>query len=280
MKLKYFTININHNNIKFDSELESWPFSCNASICIALYPIICYNSLNYSRVLIMRSLHDRAVLLLETIIGKEELAEMLKNETGAILQGGFYSLGHSDMQKCIRFGYSNNSLSNGSGLSYFNQFKTPFSTIENDENKYLRVYVEWKNKSYDINNWIDDHNSLVTINKDILSSVFKMFEEDSVFEVKYDFEEFEGVATRFYKFGFRLRGGRVKFQFISANLDLTNDSYFWKTLSDFIASRYAVYVPADLLKLDYSNIIDGLPEQIAWSEFEERYADPQYGKKS
>lgn len=230
----------------------------------------------------MRTIQDRAKLLFETILGKEELATMLGNETGAILQGGFYALYHSDMQKCIHLGCTDNSLTHRNrprSMTPSNAFKTPLSTIENDESKYLRVYIDWKTKSFDKNNWIEDHNALVTVNNDILMKVFKMFEEDSVFEVKYDFEEFGGVATRFYKFGFRLRGGRVKFQFISANLNLTDDPYFWQTLADFIGSRYALYVPAELLKTDYAAIIDGLPEQISWSEFEGRYADPQYGKK-
>jgi hypothetical protein len=230
----------------------------------------------------MRTIQDRVVLLLEAIVGNEELATMLGNETGAILQGGFYALYHSDMQKCIHLGYTDNSLTHRNrprSITPSNAFKTPLSTIENDESKYLRVYIDWKTKSFDKNNWIEDHNALVTVNNDILMKVFNMFEEDSVFEVKYDFEEFGGVATRFYKFGFRLRGGRVKFQFISANLNLTDDPYFWQTLADFIGSRYAVYVPAELLKTDYAAIIDDLPEQIAWSEFEARYADPAYGKK-
>jgi hypothetical protein len=230
----------------------------------------------------MSSLQDRAVLLLETIVGKEELATMLSNETGAILQGGFYALYHSDMQKCIHLGYTDNSLTHRNrprSMTPSNAFKTPLSTIENDESQYLRVYIDWKTKSFDKNEWFQDHNAMVTVNNNILIAVSKMFEEDSVFEVKYDFEEFGGVATRFYKFGFRLRGGRVKFQFISANINLEDDPYFWTTLSDFIGSRYAVYVPADLLKTDYASIIDGLPEQIVWSEFEARYADPQYGKK-
>ena len=230
----------------------------------------------------MRTIQDRVVLLLEAIVGNEELATMLGNETGAILQGGFYALYHSDMQKCIHLGYTYNSLTHRNrprSITPSNAFKTPLSTIENDESKYLRVYIDWKTKSFDKNNWIEDHNALVTVNNDILMKVFNMFEEDSVFEVKYDFEEFGGVATRFYKFGFRLRGGRVKFQFISANLNLTDDPYFWQTLADFIGSRYAVYVPAELLKTDYAAIIDDLPEQIAWSEFEARYADPAYGKK-
>jgi hypothetical protein len=234
-------------------------------------------------VMIMRSLQDRAVLLLETIVGKEELANMLNNESAAILQGGLYALYHSDMHKCIHLGYTDNSLAYGirpRSVTPSNAFKTPLSTIENDESRYLRVYIDWKTKSFDKNNWMDDHNAMVTVNNDIVMSVFKMFEEDSVFEIKYDFEEFGGIATRFYKFGFRLRGGRVKFQFISANINLEDDPYFWTTLSDFIGSRYAVYVPTDLLKTDYARIIDGLPEQIAWSEFEARYADPQYGKKS
>lgn len=229
----------------------------------------------------MRSLQERAVLLLETIVGKEELATMLSHETGAILQGGFYALYHSDMQKCIHLGYTDNSLIHRNrprSMTPSNAFKTPLSTIENDESKYLRVYIDWKTKSFDKNNWFEDHNAMATVNHDILNSVCKMFEEDSVFEVKYDFEEFGGIATRFYKFGFRLRGGRVKFQFISANLNLTDDPYFWPTLADFIGSRYAVYVPAELLKTDYANIIEGLPEQIAWEEFEARYADKQYGK--
>ena len=230
----------------------------------------------------MRTIQDRANLLFETILGKEQLQTMLGNETGAILQGGFYALYHSDMQKCIHFGYTDNSLTHRNrprSITPSNAFKTPLSTIENDESKYLRVYIDWKTKSFDKNNWIEDHNALVTVNNDILMKVFNMFEEDSVFEVKYDFEEFGGVATRFYKFGFRLRGGRVKFQFISANLNLTDDPYFWQTLADFIGSRYALYVPTELLKTDYAAIIDGLPEQIAWEEFESRYADPQYGKK-
>jgi hypothetical protein len=230
----------------------------------------------------MRTIQDRAKLLFETILGKEQLQTMLANETGAILQGGFYALYHSDMQKCIHLGYTDNSLAHRNrprSMTPSNAFKTPLSTIENDESKYLRVYIDWKTKSFDKNNWIEDHNALVTVNNDILMKVFNMFEEDSVFEVKYDFEEFDGVATRFYKFGFRLRGGRVKFQFISANLNLTDDPYFWQTLADFIGSRYAVYVPTELLKTDYAAIIDGLPEQIAWEEFEARYADPQYGKK-
>jgi hypothetical protein len=230
----------------------------------------------------MRSLQERAVLLLETILGKEELETMLSNESAAILQGGLYVLYHSEMQKCVHFGYTDNSLTNRNrprSMTPSNAFKTPLSNIENDESKYLRVYIDWKTKSFDKNNWFEDHNAMATVNHDILNSVCKMFEEDSVFEVKYDFEEFGGIATRFYKFGFRLRGGRVKFQFISANIDLEDDPYFWTTLSDFIGSRYAVYVPADLLKTDYASIIDGLPEQIAWSEFEARYVDPQYGKK-
>jgi len=230
----------------------------------------------------MRSLQERAVLLLETILGKEELETMLSNESAAILQGGLYVLYHSEMQKCVHFGYTDNSLTHRNrprSMTPSNAFKTPLSTIENDESKYLRVYIDWKTKSFDKNNWIEDHNAIVDTNNDIVMAVYKMFEEDSVFEVKYDFEEIGGVATRYYKFGFRLRAGRVKFQFISANTNLSDDPYFWQSLADFIGSRYAVYVPADLLKTDYANIIDSLPEQIAWSEFEARYSDPQYGKK-
>jgi hypothetical protein len=230
----------------------------------------------------MRSLQERAVLLLETIVGKEELATMLSNESAAILQGGLYALYHSDMQKCIYLGYTDNSLTHRNrprSMTPSNAFKTPLSIIENDESKYLRVYIDWKTKSFDKNNWFEDLNAMGSANSGILNSVLKMFEEDSVFEVKYDFEEFGGIATRFYKFGFRLRGGRVKFQFISANINLEDDPYFWTTLSDFIGSRYAVYVPAELLKTDYASIIAGLPEQIACEEFEARYADPQYGKK-
>lgn len=231
----------------------------------------------------MRSLQERAVLLLETIVGKEELATMLSNETGAILQGGFYALYHFEMKKCIHLGFTDNSLTHRNRPSsispHSDDFKTPLSSIENNESKYLRVYVDWKTKSFDKNDWFKDHNAMLDVNNDILLSVSKMFEEDSVFEVNYDFEEFGGIATRFYKFGFRLRGGRVKFQFISANINLADDPYFWQTLADFIGSRYAVYVPAELLKTDYSAIIDGLPEQISWSEFESRYADPAYGKK-
>lgn len=233
----------------------------------------------------MRSLQERAVLLLETIVGKEELATMLSNESGAILQGGLYtkSSAYADMQKCIHFGFTDNSLTHRNRPSsitpVLTAFKTPFAMIENDESKHLRVYIEWKTKGHDKNDWIEDHNAIVDNNNDILMAVFKMFEEDAVFEVKYDFEEIGGVATRYYKFGFRLRGGRVKYHFVSANTQLSDDSYFWQSLADFIGSRYAVYVPSDLLKTDYASIIDGLPEQIAWSEFEARYADPQYGKK-
>lgn len=230
----------------------------------------------------MRSLQDRAILLLETILGKEELETMLKNETGAILQGGFYASSRSDMQKCIHFGFTDNSLTHSnrpnSVSPHMNAFKTPLSTIENDESKYLRVYIEWKPKNCDKHNWMVDHNALVDANHDILMAVYKMFEEDSVFDVNYDFEEIDGVATRFYKFGFRLRSGRVKFKFISANTNLAEDPYFWQTVADFIGSRYAVYVPVELLKTDYASIIEGLPEQIAWTEFEARYSDPQYGK--
>lgn len=229
----------------------------------------------------MRTIQDRANLLFETILGKEQLQTMLGNETGAILQGAFYALYHSDMQKCIHLGYTDNSLTHRNrprSMTPSNAFKTPLSSIENNESKYLRVYVDWKTKSFDKNDWFKDHNAMLDVNNDILLSVSKMFEEDSVFEVNYDFEEFGGVATRFYKFGFRLRGGRVKFQFISANVNLADDPYFWQTLADFIGSRYALYVPAELLKTDYANIIEGLPEQIAWEEFEARYADKQYGK--
>lgn len=232
----------------------------------------------------MRSLQERAMLILETILGKEELATMLLNEDGAILQGGFYAKpsAYADMKKLVHFGFTENSLTHRYRPSSINPvltaFKTPFAMIENDESKYLRVSVHWDTKSHDKNNWYDDHNALVDTNNDILMAVFKMFEEDSVFEVKYDFEEIGGVATRYYKFGFRLRAGRVKYQFVSANTNLADDPYFWQSLADFIGSRYAVYVPAELLKTDYANIIDGLPEQIAWEEFEARYADKHYGK--
>lgn len=234
--------------------------------------------------MIMRSLQERAMLLLETIIGKEELATMLLNEDGAILQGGFYvkPSAYADMQKCIHFGFTDNSLTHrnkpSSVMPVLNTFQTPFSMIENDESKHLRVYIDWKTKGHDKNNWYEDHNAILDINNDLVMAVSKMFEEDSVFELKYDFEEIGGVATRYYKFGFRLRRGRVKFQFISANINLADDPYFWQTLADFIGSRYAVYVPADLLKTDYAAIIDGLPEQISWEEFEARYADKLYGK--
>lgn len=232
----------------------------------------------------MRSLQERAMLLLETIVGKDELATMLLNEDGAILQGGLYTKpsAYADMQKCIHFGFTDNSLTDPNRPSsihpVLSAFKIPFSMINNDESKHLRVYIDWKTKGHDKHNWYEDHNAIVDINNDVMMAVSKMFEEDSVFELKYDFEEIGGVATRYYKFGFRLRGGRVKYQFISATTNLADDPYFWQSLADFIGSRYAVYVPAELLKTDYVNIIDGLPEQIAWEEFEARYANKQYGK--
>lgn len=231
----------------------------------------------------MRSLQDRAVMLLETIFGKEELANLLSSEHGAILQGGFFINEHFEMFKCVNFGYHDRSLTSpyrAGSVSAFrgNSFQTPLSSIENDESQYLRVNVKWKTKSYDQAKWFEDHNHLIDMNEDIFKSLAKLFDEDSVMDLAYDFEEFGGIATRFYTFGFRLRGGRVNFRFISSSTNLSDDPYFWNTLSSFIGSRFAVYVPADMLKADYSNIIDELPEQIAWSEFEARYADPRYGK--
>jgi hypothetical protein len=232
----------------------------------------------------MRTLQERAISLLETIVGREELNSLLANEQATIFQGGLYTMSHSDLVKSVHIGYHDKSLTdiNHSGFSILpnsNSFKKSFSAIENDESKYLQVYIEWKSKSYDKNDYVKDHNEMVTVNNDILLSVYKMFDRDSVFEVRYDFEEFEGVATRFYKFGFRKRGDIVKFKFISSTLNLQDDPYFWNTLSDFISSRYAVYVPSELLKTDYASIIEGLPEQIAWSEFEARY-DEAYNKKN
>jgi hypothetical protein len=229
----------------------------------------------------MRSLKDRVMLLLEKIVGKEELKSLLDNEQAAILQGGLYTMSNSEMIKTVRIGYNEKSLanSNHSGsliINDSNVFKKPFSNIENDESKYLQVYIYWKSKSYDKNDYVKDRNDMVNFNKDILLSVYKMFDIDSVFEITYDFEEFEGVSTRFYKLGFRKRGDLVNFRFISSNLNLHDDPYFWNSLSDFICSRYAVYLSADMLKDDYSNIIDSLPPQIPWEEFENRYSDSKY----
>lgn len=230
----------------------------------------------------MRSLKDRVILILETIIGKEELALLLENEEVAILKGSFYNSDKQEMVKSISFGYNDKSITDtnhSKGVTSFsNAFNQPLSSIENDESKYLQVYINWKYKSLDKKDFFKEHNFFVDLNEQILLPVYKMFEKDSIFELRYDFEEFGGVATRFYKFGFRTREGRVKFKFISSCFNLVEDPYFWTSLSDFIGSRYAVYVSADMLKEDYSNIIDSLPQQIPWEEFEKRYSDPEYGK--
>lgn len=231
----------------------------------------------------MRTLQDRAILLLNTIIGEKELESMLSSENAVLLQGGLFIKEHFEMFKAVNFGYHDRSLTSpylAGSVSPVggNSFQTPFSSLENDESQYLRVNVRWKTKSYDQAKWFEDHNRLIDMNEGIFKSLATLFDEDSVMDLTYDFEEFGGIATRFYTFGIRPRGGRVNFKFIAANTNLSDDPYFWNSLSIFIGSRYAVYVPAEALKADYAKIINELPDQIPWSEFEARYADKQYGK--
>lgn len=210
----------------------------------------------------MRTIQDRAIQLLEVIFGKEQLESMIADETGAILQGGFFVFCNDKMQKSINFGYADISFvdydSHRSIIQGVNSFSSPFSRIENDENKYLAVSIDWDTKSHDIHNWWEDHNALVEKNNDIILSIATLFEGDLVMDMKYAFEEFQGKATRFYKFGFRPRSGRVEFSFFASNLNLSTDTYFWNCLSYFLKSRYNIAVSTETLQSDYKSIISKL----------------------
>lgn len=229
----------------------------------------------------MRSIKDRADLILETIIGKEELKSLLINEDISIIKGGLYQVGKStsDIYKVINFGYNDKSISDinhSQILIPSSSFNKPFHSIENDEDKYLQVYIYWKYKNLDKNDSITNHNNFVNCNEKILMAIYKLFKKDSIFEIRYDFEEFNGVATRFYKFGFRERNSNSQWRFTASDFDISKNDCFWNSFADFICSRYAIYVSSENLKNDYSNIIDNLPEQIPFKEFEERYYKIKY----
>ncbi len=235
----------------------------------------------------MLTLKERIIALTEVIVGKEQLDQMLKDESAVFLKGGFYTFYNNDLVKNISFNFNSRSLSDIhhiTTVSFFKCFNEALSNIQNEENQYLQVLINWKYKSHAASDWIKDHNTMVESNENILMSIFKMFDPEYQFTLRSDFEEFKGVVTKFYRFGFQPRQGRMTFEFTSTSFDLSTDVAFWNSVSDFIGSRYAVYVPSRLLQTDYENIINNLPEQIAWSVFEERYNDKQrynnkrYGK--
>jgi len=229
----------------------------------------------------MFTLKDRLIALTEVIVGKEKLEQMLKDETAVFLKGGFYTFYNNDFVKNISFGFNKRSLADIHHIptvSSFTCFKESLPSIQNEEDQYLQVSINWKYQSHAATDWIQEHNAMAESNDKILMSIFKMFDPEYLFTLRSDFEEFKGVVTKFYHFGFRPRQGRMTFEFTSKSFDLSTDVAFWNSVSDFIGSRYAVHVPAALLQADYDNIIDNLPEQIAWSVFEERYNDKRYGK--
>lgn len=226
----------------------------------------------------MRTVKDRVLLLVNSIIGQPEFSELLENEDVCFFNGGLLQKDIShDAVRCMEFGFNDKSLLdvNHHCLIPFKEstFYQPFHKIENDETKRLQVAVKWNPSNLKKNDWITIHNELAEHNTPLLEKLTLLVGIDyPVLQVRQEFEEFEGQVHRYIKFGIRSRGGNTKYDFMASSVKLDDDVIFWQSVTWFLAQFYSTYVEADVLKNDFDSVIASLPPMVTDDDFFAREA--------
>jgi hypothetical protein len=214
----------------------------------------------------MRTVKDRVLLLVNSIIGQSEFSELLENEDVCFFNGALLQKDVSrDAIRCMEFSLNDKSVLDPNN-HFLTRFDKPFHKIENDENKYLQVYIKSNPSPKD--DWVTLHNNLAKENTPLLEKLAQLVGlDDPVLQVRQEFEEFKGQVHHYIKFAVRQRGGNAKCHFMSTSNNLTDNMVFWQSVTWYLAQFYATYVKPEDLKNDFDGIIASLPAMVTDDDF-------------
>lgn len=221
----------------------------------------------------MRTVKDRVLLLVNSIVGQDEFNTLLENEDICFFNGGLLKKDISNNAvRCMDFGFNPKSLLDVNHYSLIplkdHTFTEPFHKIENDETQRLQVSVKVNPSVLKKNDWIKTNNDLAAQNAPILEKLVQLIDIDyPVLQIRQEFEEFEGTVNCYIKFGIRSRGGHTKYDFMSSSMNLSDDMVFWQSVTWYLAQFHATYIEAEDIKNDFDEIISSLPPLVTDDEF-------------
>ena len=221
----------------------------------------------------MRSVQDRIMLILSHF-GKERIEALFKNEDLFFAKGCLFSTDKGGQSCSIAAHFSLSETSYASHDFAFdafrNRFKTPLSNVENDETKILRIEI------YDRNLMLYKSSENLKITKkdfydnnlDVFNVMNNLVENNdkSVFLLKADFEEFDGIVSEFHTLIFRFDNFR-EYHFKTKTLDLKNDDLFISFFQSFLKDGFNYHVSIEEIKSDFSKVVDNIPTILEYPEF-------------
>jgi hypothetical protein len=204
----------------------------------------------------MRTTQDRINILLSHF-GMDRIRENMLNEELVFTKGAAFSARDGDNMTVIAtFGFNSKSTRDVNHWFFKPSdivFKQAFHKIENDESKYLQIYL---NHSYDLIHKTDyDKNKALFIKNipifEALSTIFGgTMNRISVHEY---FEEFKGVVSNSYEIFIHVTDvfcGSLNVVFNATMADLANDDIFLTSVMEFIKKYCNGVVTIDELKTD------------------------------
>lgn len=221
----------------------------------------------------MRSVQDRIMLILSHF-GKERIETLFKNEDLFFVKGCLFSTdkGGQSCSIVARFCLTDISYaSHDFGFDAFrNRFKSPLANIENDETKILRIdmedrklmlYKSSENLKITKKDFYDNNLDVFNVMNNLVENSDK-----SVFLLKADFEEFDGIVSEFHTLIFRFDNFR-EYHFKTKTLDLKNDDLFLSFFQSFLKDGFNYHVSIEEIKSDFSKVVDNIPTMLEYPEF-------------
>lgn len=207
----------------------------------------------------MRTTQDRINLLLSHF-GMDRIRENMLNEDLFFCKGAaFSSLKIHEVEVIAQFGFNSESsrdVHNFLREPTYTIFKEAFHEIENDESKYLKIYLDDSDGLIHEDNY--DKNEILFIkNVFIFETICKMLggtiNRFNRFSVHEHFEEFKGVVSKSYEIFIHVTDifcGSCNVVFNATTEDLANDDIFLTSVIEFIKKYCNGVVTIDELKTD------------------------------
>lgn len=217
----------------------------------------------------MRSVKDRIMLILESF-GKERIHSLFEDESLVFVKGILYNnyQNHNECNHAAKFALTDYSYSSPKCKSdaMTNYFRTPLSTVENDESKILQAYLTDRHSTLYIDENGISRQDFKNKNIEIYKKLLKLGSKDGWrVDIRHDFEEFQGVVSHFYTLIFRF-GDCRDFHFKTKTIDLLTDDLFLLSVQQFAKEGFNHQVSIDAIKNDFFTTIDNFPLMLEYKE--------------
>lgn len=216
----------------------------------------------------MRTTKERVMLLIEGIVGKEEAKQLFDEEKIALLKGQLFELCGSEYKSVMSFALGNSYADDNyfnNAYSFRKSFKEKLDNIQNDESKTLQV--ELSSSDLQKEDPFKQRQHYYNKNKNIIDILFKAFPEKNNVILRYVYEEIDGKVHRFTKIRLNNHNCWPDVEFKSQSDTFENDELFFRTVRDFFATYYSIYIPAEEIEDNLDDIVNNLPAMITENEY-------------